>query len=561
MVVMLDLAACIVSVVMLGNVLVRYKKIDTQLLLLEAAVAVNCFGRYLLSVSQTLEVAVLANKILYFGGCYAPLLLVLLLFRLSNIQFPKAAAAAMALYSTVVMCSVLTIGSSDVYYKSVELVIGDGYSYLVKEYGPLHALYPFMMAFYGVFLVAFLVCAVRMRKKLSTRMVLSAGILGVCIIAVYALERILPTYAGAVSVAYLIAMLFIIKFFDRLNMYDMTANIINSVEQRGEFGYVVFDNKHRYISSDRYIREIFPEINDWVVDRVVAVNDSPLYTEIVQFLADGQQSNEKRSISSGDRYFELDIRPISHGKKQIGYIVELVDRTIEYKYYRSIEDYNTRLEKEVAAKTANIIHIKDMMVLGMADMVESRDNNTGGHIKRTSAVVRVFSGRLMQCGECGLSAEFLRDVAKAAPMHDLGKIAINDSILRKPGSFTDEEYAEMQRHTTEGARIVESILRGVEDDDFVKIARNVALYHHEKWNGKGYPEGLAGEDIPVEARIMALADVFDTLVSKRCYKEAMSCDEALTIIEESLGEHFDPILGREFLKCRSELERIYSTDA
>ncbi|MDD5900243.1 MAG: HD domain-containing protein [Lachnospiraceae bacterium] len=142
-------------------------------------------------------------------------------------------------------------------------------------------------------------------------------------------------------------------------------------------------------------------------------------------------------------------------------------------------------------------------------------------------------------------------------MHDLGKIAIDDAVLRKPGKYTEEEYAEMKRHAAEGARIVESILQGVEDDEFVCVARNVACYHHEKWNGTGYPSGKGETDIPLESRIMALADVFDALVSRRCYKEAFSYDEAFSIIEESLGQHFDPELGRIFMECRPELEAFY----
>ena len=148
-------------------------------------------------------------------------------------------------------------------------------------------------------------------------------------------------------------------------------------------------------------------------------------------------------------------------------------------------------------------------------------------------------------------------MVKAAPMHDLGKVAIDDVVLRKPGKYTDEEYAEMKRHSAEGARIVESILQGVEDESFVAVARNVAYYHHEKWNGKGYPTGKSETEIPIEARIMALADVFDALVSKRCYKEAFSYDEAFQIIEESLGQQFDPELGKVFMECRAELEAFY----
>ena len=116
----------------------------------------------------------------------------------------------------------------------------------------------------------------------------------------------------------------------------------------------------------------------------------------------------------------------------------------------------------------------------------------------------------------------------------------------------------MKAHSAEGARIVENVLSSVEDLEFKKIAINVAHYHHEKWNGQGYPEKISRTDIPLEARIMALADVFDALVSKRCYKDNFSFDKAFQIIEEDLGTHFDPALGLEFIKCRSELEKLYS---
>ncbi len=144
-------------------------------------------------------------------------------------------------------------------------------------------------------------------------------------------------------------------------------------------------------------------------------------------------------------------------------------------------------------------------------------------------------------------------------MHDLGKIAIDDVILRKPGKFTDEEYEIMKKHSAEGARIVESVLNEVDDINFKRIAINIAHYHHEKWNGTGYPEKISGEQIPMEARIMALADVFDALVSKRCYKDSFSYDKAFQIIEESLGSHFDPELGKIFIQCRPELQKLYES--
>ncbi len=222
-----------------------------------------------------------------------------------------------------------------------------------------------------------------------------------------------------------------------------------------------------------------------------------------------------------------------------------------------LEDLRKGLAVRIEEQTRHIRYIQTMTVMGMAAMVESRDLSTGGHIKRSSMVVEVFAARLNSENDF-LPKHLLEDVIRAAPMHDLGKIAVEDRVLRKQGKFTPEEYNEMKKHSAEGARIVKQILDGVEAPRFVTVAENVAHYHHEKWNGSGYPEGLAGEAIPVEARIMALADVFDALVSKRCYKDAYSFDEAFSIIEESIGTHFDPTLGRIFLLCRPELETLYT---
>lgn len=214
----------------------------------------------------------------------------------------------------------------------------------------------------------------------------------------------------------------------------------------------------------------------------------------------------------------------------------------------------------ISEKNRKIQENLNLTVTRMAIMVESRDNSTGGHIKRTSDCVKVFVEGLRKNPEYAkISDDYYNAVIKAAPMHDLGKIAVKDSILTKNGRFTDEEYEQMKVHSAEGARIVTAILDQEDDTQFKKIAVNVAHYHHEKWNGCGYPEKISGEAIPLEARIMALADVFDALVSKRCYKESMSYDDSFKIIEESLGTHFDPVLGAEFLKCRKELEALYNS--
>lgn len=259
-------------------------------------------------------------------------------------------------------------------------------------------------------------------------------------------------------------------------------------------------------------------------------------------------------------YFTSPLRKLKLGVQKIktgdyGHHVDIVSSD----EFGELADVFNEMTSSLDEKNKKIQAIQNSIIKGMAVMVESRDNSTGGHISRTSDCVKVFVEKLVLTEDGkDLTPEFCKSVIKAAPMHDLGKIAVKDEILRKPGKFTDDEYEIMKTHSKEGARIVESVLAQVDDIEFKTIAINVAHYHHEKWNGTGYPEKISGEDIPLEARIMALADVFDALVSKRCYKDSFSYDQAFKIIEESLGSHFDPKLGQVFIQCRPELEALYN---
>mgnify|MGYP000516692927 FL=1 len=555
----LYLLTFIASVVMTGWFLLRNKKTDNLYVIFCLLVIINSLGRYLLSVSDNLWMALTANKLIYVGGCYCPLFIVLALRQLCGIRISKVITGGMTLFSTVMMGFVLTIGHSDIYYKDVQLAEGDGYHYLIKTYGPAHSAYVAMVLLYGLLIVYYLIYAIRRRSHISVRTVSVISVMGMGVVIAYLLERLLKSKVSYVSLGYLAAAVCLVYLLERINIYDLTANIAISVERLGEYGYIEFDRKYRYVNANSYAKELFPAIEqEWRIDAPVPVSDSFLYREVVQWLKESSYKGSKMIPVNGS-YIQMSVRDIMRGRKhKAGYLVELIDRTSEQNYLNAIENYNSNLQKEVARKTADIVHIKDMMVLGMATMVESRDNSTGGHIRRTSRVVEIFSDRLSGClDEFGISEEFLQMVIKAAPMHDLGKIAVPDSVLQKQGKFTAEEYEIMKRHSAEGARIVNDILKGVESEEFVRVAVNVAHYHHEKWNGQGYPTGISGEEIPIEARIMALADVFDALVSKRCYKDAYSFDTAFGIIEESLGTQFDPELGRVFLMCRKELEQFY----
>ena len=198
------------------------------------------------------------------------------------------------------------------------------------------------------------------------------------------------------------------------------------------------------------------------------------------------------------------------------------------------------------------------MVMGFATLVENRDDNTGGHIMRTTEYVKMLARGLKERGfyRNELTRDYMDNLIMAAPMHDIGKIAIPDAILQKPGKLTDEEYAIMKTHAARGGEIIRDTFGSVGEDDYEKMAYEVARHHHEKWNGKGYPDGLCHMDIPLCARIMAIADVFDAVSAKRCYRDAMPLDKCFQIIEDGIGTDFDPVIARVFLDMRDQVEKV-----
>lgn len=207
-----------------------------------------------------------------------------------------------------------------------------------------------------------------------------------------------------------------------------------------------------------------------------------------------------------------------------------------------------------------IIDMQSKTIESMAELVENRDGETGAHVRNTAFFVDLIAKKLAEDSpyKDSLTPEYIHLLKRYAPLHDVGKIVISDAILLKPARLTSDEFELMKKHTVEGGNIIDNILADIETPEHIQIARDIALYHHEKWDGSGYPYKLSGQDIPLCARIMSVADVFDALISKRCYKDAFSLEDAYDIIRESDGSQFDPIVVKAFFSAKGKIEDYIS---
>ena len=539
-----------------------HKHFDPNITIITVLVPVLNVSFVLMALSRTVEEAVVALKFTYIGGCFLIVAVMFLIFKVCGFTLKPWQKGLILAISTGVYATALTIGHSPIFYESMP-VLGtfEGASYLTgKHYGPMHTVFYILVGIYYLFTIVVIVYTF-IKKKQVSRTILILIVLSVTFALVgFFGGRLFQEIIEPLPASYTLGMIIYIIIAARLRLYDASDSVTDSLVEKGDTGFVSFDSKMRYLGSNDTAKEMFPELKEAIIDK--RLNNEWAKEQFENLIETfKEQENENRHLVEKEgRTYMVNVNKLNLGRiYPNGYQVFITDDTQNQTYIKLIKNYNSELESEVAKKTKSVIEMQDKLVLGMATMVEGRDNSTGGHIRRTSDVVRFLVEEMKKDKDLSLSDEFYNDLIKAAPMHDLGKITVDDAVLRKPGKFTPEEYEQMKKHAPEGARIVAQILDGTDDKEFARIATNVAHYHHEKWDGTGYPDHLAGAKIPLEARIMAIADVYDALVSKRVYKEKFTFEDANNIIVESMGKHFDKSLEKYYLQAREKIENYYIT--
>ncbi|MFV3369548.1 HD domain-containing phosphohydrolase [Pseudomonas sp. NY15435] len=298
---------------------------------------------------------------------------------------------------------------------------------------------------------------------------------------------------------------------------------------------------------------MMPGIDGFEVCRRLRGEARTRHIPVIFITAQGAADDEIRGLELGAvDYLTKPINPPT--------VLMRVDNQLRIKAAADfLRDQNDFLEQEVQRRTRELAAIQDVTIIAMASLAETRDNETGNHIRRTQHYVRTLAEHLQQHPRfaADLDEETRQLLFKSAPLHDIGKVGIPDYILLKPGRLTTDEFEVMKTHTTLGLDALEKAEERLGMDvPFLRLAKQIAYGHHEKWDGSGYPQGLAGDAIPLSARLMAVADVYDALISRRIYKNAMPHEAAVEHIRSQRGLHFDPDVVDAFLTLQDEFRRI-----
>ncbi len=536
---LLGLIAVIVMTVYLGSQMASGEHfLFILVLFFTGLILLGSFMEYNASSS---EAALEWNKVAYLGRCYAEYALLAFTLRFLGIKVSRWKHHVLIFIHTVIYIAVAFCDRHTWFCKSYDYRVDAGIYHIVETAGPLLYIHKLMMLFYIIVIpwvsISF---AIQNSHDWRKKNAIALSLCAIVPASTYVMNIMGMTgdldftpmaFVGAVLVTYFL----VIRghLFDAVDIAK--TRLIDSLDD----AVIVVNGQLQVLYMNDVSKTIFTDVNG----NMEASN-------LIKSILNTAQTQFERN----NRTYDIHVSEIRGKDRTIGYSMVFVDVT-------DLVDHAGMLEREVDKKRRELEKIQHQVIISFANIVEMRDDTTGQHVKRTTEYVKAIAKELMvrQVFPEIANDDDVDRIASAAALHDIGKIAISDSILRKPGKLTDEEFDEIKTHSSLGGFIIHEILEDVGYSVYLDTAMEMAVSHHEKWDGTGYPKGLRGTEIPISARIMAIADVFDALISKRQYKEAFSLDKAFAIIEDSAGKHFDPTLVEVFLEMRPEIEKIVET--
>lgn len=548
-----SLTLCVV-VSVLCIFLIMHQKVSRQqqfTLMSGVCILAVMLGYWFLVQADDLSSASVAQKIVYVGTSNIFYFILRFIAIYCDIYIKKIFRVLLLLSNTVIMTLALTFDKHKLFYKNVEYVSTEYGAFLEKESGVGNMLFKVMMAVYVIIILVMSIFNINKRntsRSYKNTVLLFFVITIPCIL--YAIEKMSYVKIYLTPYGLAIAEVLTLSLVYRTHIYDFNNTAQAMAYDTIDDAVLAIDDNYKFKGCNNKAKELFPVLRGFSIDDEIHSLDGSLFDIVV--------NRDMKELCVNRRYYKPEIKNIKNKDKVMGFVVWFYDVTAEREKTDLLENYQKDLEREVELQTQKLRDVQEKVIMGFANIIESRDFVTGGHIKRTSMYIDILIKGLVKDGTYTdiLTPSYISHIKLAAPLHDIGKVAVPDSILNKNGRFTYEEFEIMKKHTVLGAQILDDTLSGLDDLEYYHLARELALYHHEKWDGTGYPEGLSNIDIPLCARIMAVVDVFDALVSKRPYKQSYPVSTVYKIIENESGKQFDPLLVRCFLKVRPQVEKV-----
>ena len=521
------------------------KKANYYFMLSMVIMALSNCGYLALAFSTQLNEAVLAHKISYIGGCFVPLITLFMICTICNVSIPGWIRYILYALSFGVYFMVLTIGYSDLYYSNLSLGKLGNATVLLHSYEAGHIPFYIILFGYMVAEVALLGYQLIKKRAVSKSKLWILSIMVILNISVFMVGRLINEDIEIMPVLYVIDGWILLYLQKKNMMYNLEDSIASTIQKQEVYGYIIFDDDKKYMGCNKVAQYVFPGIVECTVDSGIDhVEEVKELSEWLQkYIEEGEDTHQYRR---DERYYEIKLSRVWYREKARGYVIEIKEETERLKYMSLISNYNSELLEKVKEQTAELTEKQQRInelflqtVTALSEAVDAKDRYTSGHSKRVAEYSRMIAKRL------GKSKEEQEEIYRAGLLHDVGKIRIPVDIINKPGKLTDEEYNIIKVHPVTGYHI----LSGISGSEQIAIA---AKYHHERYDGNGYPNGLAGDNIPEVARILGVADAYDAMTSNRSYRSGLPKEVVREEIIKGRGKQFDPEIADIMLQLMEE---------